>query len=247
MGVDVDKVRDVEPLRVKEVKGIEPIGIKHVQNIAPAAVHIKEVNHIDPLSIDSLHVSEIKNIEPISINKFNITNLPMLNMSLRQLPAVDMNIRKLPPISVGTHQEFHVPSNYTLKARFLGVEFFRINLDGHTMLVPKERFRREQARAQNRSFPETAVAGNPAIPSVHLKKETVSVYPSSCCNPRPSQTHDGVDSCQNYGKTAFKGPVRTEEYSKNSLSFGLPNMRYDMPESKTDMTEGYNSSISSGE
>ena len=145
----------------------------------PLATHIKEVNHIDPLSIESMHVSEVKNIEPLQIAKFNVTNLPMVNISLQKLPAVDFNVKSLPPVSVGTHQNFCAPSDYTLRARVLGVELVRLHLNGKTSIIPKERARREQARSDNRSFPETSVAGNPAIPS-HCESSS-----DGSCNPRP--------------------------------------------------------------
>ena len=145
----------------------------------PLATQIKEVNHIDPLSIESMHVSEVKNIEPLQIAKFNVTNLPMVNVSLQKLPTVDFNVKTLPPISVGTHQNFCVPSDYTLRARVLGVELVRLHLNGKTSIIPKERARREQARSDNRSFPETSVAGNPAIPS-HCESSS-----DGSCNPRP--------------------------------------------------------------
>ena len=161
-------------LNIKEVVGIEPIKInkdenrlriQEVANIAPAAVHIKEVNHIDPLLIESLRVTEVKNLDPIMVEKFNVTSLPTVNVSLRQLPALDMNLRRLPPVSVGLHQDLRLPSSYLLRARLFGLEVLRINLCGETEIMAKPQYRREQARTLDRSYPETAVAGNPAIPS----------------------------------------------------------------------------------
>lgn len=142
-----------------------PFFIQELQNIAPIAAHIKELNHIDPITVEELHLNEIKNIEPIRIEKFNVTNLPQVNMALRQLPPVNLNIRRLPALSVGTHQDFHMPSHYTVRARVLGIEFFRIHLDGSTRISPRERYRREQGRSHSRSFPVPETAGNPAIPS----------------------------------------------------------------------------------
>jgi len=142
-----------------------PFYIRELQNIAPIAAHIKELNHIDPITVDSLHVSEVRNIEPINISRFNVTNLPMVNMSLRRLPPVNLNIRELPAVSLGTHQVFEVPSDYLVRARLLGFEILRLSLRGRTEISPRDRFRREQSRPENRSYPEVATAGNPAIPS----------------------------------------------------------------------------------
>lgn len=147
-----------------------PFYIQELQNIAPIATHIKEVNHIDPISVEALYVSQVRNIEPLVIEKFNVTNLPQVNLSLRQLPQVDLHVRSLPAVSLGTHQCFDLPSNYTLRAQFLGVEVLRLHLAGCTQVVPRERFRREQARTASGSAPAVATAGNPAIPSFRRKK-----------------------------------------------------------------------------
>ena len=162
-----------------EIRGTNkfPLYIDALQNIAPIAAHIKEVNHIDPLSVESLFVSQVRNIEPLSIAKFNVTNLPLVNLALRQIPAVDLNVRRLPAISVGLHQVFDLPSNYTVRARFLGFEVFRLQLSGGTRIEPRERYRREQERADNRSFPTVATAGNPAIPSIRLEKGATYTAP----------------------------------------------------------------------
>ena len=163
-----------------EIRGTSkfPLYIDALQNIAPIAAHIKEVNHIDPISVESLFVSQVRNIEPINIAKFNVTNLPLVNLALRQIPAVDLNVRRLPAISVGLHQVFDLPSNYMVRARFLGFEVFRLQLSGCTRIEPRERYRREQERADNRSFPTVATAGNPAIPSIRVEKD--STYTAPC-------------------------------------------------------------------
>jgi hypothetical protein len=163
-------IRDDSELAIRDDSAITVKGIDRVQNIAPIAAHIKEVNHIDPISVEALFVSQVRNIEPIAIEKLNVTNLPELNMSLRQLPPVELDIRKLPAISVGTHQCFDLPSNYTLRAQFLGIEVLRLELAGNTRVLPRERYRREQARTPNASVATVATAGNPAIPSsCHVK------------------------------------------------------------------------------
>jgi hypothetical protein len=165
-----------------EVKGTKahPFFLQEVQNIAPVAVHVKEVNHIDPINVDSLFVSQVRNIEPLQIEKFNVTNLPLVNMSLRQLPPVEMSIRHLPPVSIGLHQVLEMVSSYVVRAQVAGLELFRINLSGRTCIAPTERSRREQERADNRSFPTVAAAGNPAIPSIH-KVENVTYTATPHC------------------------------------------------------------------
>jgi hypothetical protein len=150
-----------------EVKGTptHPFYIQELQNIGPIAAHIKELNHIDPISVESLFVTQVRNVEPLHIEKFNVTNLPLVNLALRQVPPVELNVRRLPAVSIGTHQIFEMPSQYTVRARFLGFEFLRIQLCGKTRIAAQETFRREQERTGNKSFPSVATAGNPAIPS----------------------------------------------------------------------------------
>ena len=163
-----------------EVQGTpaHPFFLQSVQNIAPVAVHLKELNHIDPISVESLVISQVRNIEPLNIEKLNVTGLPQVNMALRSLPPVELNIRNLPALSIGLHQVFEMPSNYQLRAQVLGFELFRILLSGRTRIAPTERFRQEQERADNRSFPKVATAGNPAIPSIQsVKNVTYSATP----------------------------------------------------------------------
>ena len=168
--VKVKEAVNIEKLRINELSNIDAFRIAEIRNVAPVAVHIKELNQLDPISVESLRIREISNLEPISIEKFNITSLPTVNLSLRQLPAVDMNVRRLPPVSVGFHQNFSIPSNYVLRARVLGFELFRLHLDGQTSLIPREKYRREESRSPEKSYPEVATAGNPAIPSHHIEE-----------------------------------------------------------------------------
>ena len=163
-----------------DIEKVAPLEIAEVQKIAPISAHIKELNNIDPISVEFLRINEIKNLDPIKIEKFNVTSLPTVNVSLRQMPALDMNVRRLPPVSIGFHQNFHIPSNYTLRAKLFGIEFLRLNMKGETTLVPKERFRREQARTRNQSQPTTAVAGNPAIPSKCTEESSSFRFPAQC-------------------------------------------------------------------
>ena len=255
--VDIKHVRDIHPIKIQEVSGIEPINIDRVQNIGPIAAHIKEVNHIDPILVDALHVTEIKNIEPINVQKFNVTNLPMVNVSLHQLPAVNMNVRRLPPVSVGTHQNFHIPSNYTVRARFLGIEFFRVHLNGHTIVVPTERYRREQGRTQNRSFPLTATAGNPAIPFTRHEKSVTVYYPATGCRSRPMHRPRHGHYVKNIAPSQAassrrrrrrRNPISTTLKYPNktsSLYFGLPAVNFHISEPEPSGAYG-GSSVSSG-
>jgi hypothetical protein len=163
----INHVKDVQVEHVKgvEVEHVKDVEIEHVRHISPVAVHLKEINNIDPVSVDAFNVTEVRNIEPLRVQEFNVTNLPRVNVSLRQLPTVELNVRRLPPVSVGLHQNFQIPSNYLLRMQLLGFEFFRVALNGQSQLIPCEKHRREQARTHERSFPEPATAGNPAIPS----------------------------------------------------------------------------------
>lgn len=184
--IKIKEAKNLDKLRISELSNVDPLVISEVRHIAPAAVHIKELNHIDPLTIESLRIDEIRNLDPIRVEQFNVTNLPTVNLSFRQLPAVDMNIRRLPPVSIGLHQDFCLPSSYTLRARLLGIEFLRLNLDGRTMVSPRDKVRREQSRTPSQSFPQVATAGNPAIPSRSIAKGSRVVVTGSPCQPMPS-------------------------------------------------------------
>jgi hypothetical protein len=172
--LDIEHVRDIEVNQVKDVE------IDRIQRIAPLAAHIKEINNIDPLSVDAFNVTEVRNIEPLRIREFNVTNLPNVNISLRQLPPVEVNLRRLPPVSVGLHQDFHIPSDYHVRLQFLGFELLRVALNGQSAVIPREKFRREQSRGHDRSFPLPATAGNPAIPS-HCREVEVTGRPDGGC------------------------------------------------------------------
>ena len=192
------KIVKSSQLGIKGVSGASHVQIdirrlQQVEKIAPIAAHIKEVNNIAPLTIDHLRINEIRNLEPIAISKFNVTHLPTVNLALRQMPTLDMNVRKLPPVSVGFYQDFCVPSDYTVRAQLFGVEFLRVNLNGTTHLKPGQQHRQEQSRNLNRSFPETAAGGNPAIPS-KISEKSVKTYLSANHYrhrplPRPHHTH----------------------------------------------------------
>jgi hypothetical protein len=160
-------------LGIKKVTGIDPIRIEEVQNISPVAHHVKEVNNIDPISVDEFHINEVKNIDPIKVDKFHITNIPPVNVVLRHLPKADMAITEVPPLSVGLHQDFDVPSHYSVSGHLLGFELFRLFLDGHSRIIPKDKYRNEQSLDHNRSFPKPAVKGNQAIPSEFIHEQPI--------------------------------------------------------------------------
>lgn len=171
--VNIDKVANIDPITLEpitinplSITQVKDVEIDRVQKIAPIAAHIKEINNIDPVSIDAFNVTEIRNIDPLRVEELNITKLPNVNISLRQWPPMEMNIRRLPPVSVGLSQDFRIPSNYQVRMHLLGFELMRVALSGQSFLLPQERYRREQERSHDRSFPETAAAGNPAIPTI---------------------------------------------------------------------------------
>jgi hypothetical protein len=199
MDITVTDDSNVQPVRIDPGSSLDVqngpgsplhVQVQELQKIAPMAVHLKEVNHVDPLSVESLFVSQVRNIEPLNIARFNVTNLPLVNLALRQMPAVELNVGRLPAVSIGTHQVFDLPSNYVVRARLLGFEFLRVQLSGRTRITPSERYRREQDRADNRSFPRAATAGNPAIPSV--RRETSAV----CMDGGPHHGGLRVGDCQ---------------------------------------------------
>ncbi|HNP59619.1 MAG TPA: hypothetical protein PKM72_02200 [Nitrospirales bacterium] len=211
--IKIKEAKNLDKLRISELSNVDPLVISEVRNIAPAAVHIKELNHIDPLTIESLRIDEIRNLDPIRVEQFNVTNLPTVNLSLRQLPAVDMNIRRLPPVSIGLHQDFCLPSSYTLRARVLGIELLRLNLDGRTMVSPRDRVRREQSRTPAQSFPQVATAGNPAIPSRSMTKGSRVVATGLPCQPIPP-------SHQPMHGTFTERPIKGKDGLKPGGKFG---------------------------
>lgn len=241
------RLREDSRLTLNEDSALTIKSIDKVKSIEPVAVHLKELNHIDPLSIDALHVSEVKNIEPLQIARFNVTNLPMVNLSVQKLPDVGLHLKTLPPVSIGLHQDFRMPSSYTLHARLLGIEVLRLQLHGETVLQPRERARREQARGDHRSYPTPSTAGNPAIPS-HCSES--SVHP--CCPPaaaaghaRPSPQHAASPAASVASVPAgvtgapAAGPAA-------SLSFGMPPAAFRMPDRRA-VEEYADSRVMSGE
>ncbi len=223
--------RNVERLRVSEFTGVEPL---RIGQIAPAAVHIKELNHIDPISVESLRIDEVRNVEPLRVEQLDVTRLPPVNLSVRQIPAVDLNVKRVPPVSLGLHQEFCLPSSYTVHARLLGVEFLRLQIHGRTMLSPQDRTRREQARTHERSFPEVAAVGNPAIPVERLEESAEVVSVGHCAHSHRVPRRQGQTRV-----------ARRAAPSRNlELRAGSPQHHFSMPASASD---SYAGGVSSGD
>jgi hypothetical protein len=220
---------------IKDGSKLQITSIDKVAHVAPVAVHLKEVNHIDPLTIDALHISEVKNIDPLEITRFNVTSLPMVNVSLQPVPPVDINIKSLPAISIGVHQNFCIPSEYTLRARVLGIELMRLHLSGQSTVIPQDRARREQMRSDNKSFPVVSAVGNPAIPS---KCEQRS---STVCTPRPA--HPAYHAPAYHAAPAYAAqPVAAAPPTyaasgfyapRSDLSFGAPRTAFQIPAATT--------------
>jgi hypothetical protein len=144
---------------------VNPLTIASVQKIAPIGVHIKELNQVAPLLVESLRVDHVRNIDPLRIERLNITQLPSVNLSLSRLPQLDLNVRHVPPVAIALQQQLELMSGYTMRARLLGLDVMRMEIQGKTRIVPRDCARREQSRSHERSFPDVAAAGNPAIPS----------------------------------------------------------------------------------
>jgi hypothetical protein len=184
--VTIKEIEKIAPVTIKEIEKIAPVTIEKIEKIAPTAVHIKELNHIDPLSVESLRIDEIRNLDPVSIERFNVTHLPTVNLSLSRLPALDLNIRRVPPVAIAVQQDFYLPSQYTVHAKLLGVEFLRLDIHGRTMVTPRDRFRREQSRTHERSFPDVAAIGNPAIPTKRIETCVEAVTRAAPCGHGPA-------------------------------------------------------------
>jgi hypothetical protein len=176
----------IDPVNITGVHNIDPLTIEtihRVEQVAPIAVHLKELNQIDPFTIESLRVDYVGQIDPLRVDRLNVTQLPMVNLSVSQVPEVAIGVSRMPPIAVSLQQSFEMPSDYTARAQILGFEFLRIKLTGTTRIVPRDCARREQAHTQDRSFPEVAAAGNPAIPSRLEERGAVARAALNCGHP----------------------------------------------------------------
>jgi hypothetical protein len=168
----------LNPLTVNPLT-VNPLTIADVQKVAPIGVHIKELNQIAPLLVESLRVDHVRHIDPLRIERLNITQLPSVNLSLSQLPPLDLNVRHVPPVAIALQQQLELMSSYTMRARLLGLDLMRMEIQGKTKVVPHDCARREQSRSHERSFPDVAAAGNPAIPSRAIETCTQAVTRSA--------------------------------------------------------------------
>ena len=180
MDIDVKSFQDDLGLKTLTINPltINPLTIADVRKIAPVGVHVKELNHIAPLFVD-----HVRHIDPLRIDHLNITQLPSVNLTLSQLPQLHINVGRVPPIGIALQQQLEMNSCYTIRARVLGLDIMRMELQGKTKIVPHDCARREQSRSHERSFPNVAAAGNPAIPSRAVKCSTQSVTRCAPANP----------------------------------------------------------------
>jgi hypothetical protein len=192
MDIDIEKVRNVETLRVAPLT-LTPVTLTPVTltpvTVTPIAVHLKELNQIAPLSVESLRVDHVRHIDPLRIEQLNISSLPTVNLAMSQMPAMDINLRRMPPVAVAIQQQFEMCSDYAVVARVLGMPLMRLSLRGKTTITPKDCVRREQSKSHERSFPDVAALGNPGIPSRAVE---TCVHTVGC--PAPSKRRHGVSS-----------------------------------------------------
>ena len=182
---------DLKSTHYTESLPVAPVTIADVQKIAPAAVHVKEVNQVAPLLVESLRVDHVRHVEPLRIDRLNVTHLPSVNMTVSRLPAVDLSVQRMPPVAVALQQRLDMTSHYMMRARILGITVMRMELQGRTRLVPVDCARREQARVHERSFPDVAAAGNPAIPS-RAVETCAQVVTRAMPPPRPAPRREGL-------------------------------------------------------
>ena len=183
--VSVKEVDNISPVTIASIDKLAPLEISSIDKLAPVAVHIKELNQVDPLLIESLRVDRVQHVDPLAVDRLNITRLPVVNLSVNEVPEISLGVSRIPPVALAVQQCFNLPSDYTARARFLGFEVLRIHIQGCTRLVPQDQTRREQAHTHERSFPEVAPAGNPAIPS-RLEERCAEAVPIRAPRPPPA-------------------------------------------------------------
>ncbi len=166
---------DVKSTHYTEAFPIAPLTVNPL-TVTPISVHLKELNQVAPLLVESLRVDHVRHVDPLRIEQLDITALPTVNLTMSQLPALDINVRRVPPVAIAIQQRFEMCSDYDMTVRLLGLPLARIALSGRTTITPKDCARREQWSSHERSFPDVAAAGNPAIPSraVETSVQTVS-------------------------------------------------------------------------
>ena len=223
MDIDVKSFQDDLGLKTLTINPltINPLTIADVRKIAPVGVHVKELNHIAPLFVD-----HVRHIDPLRIDHLNITQLPSVNLTLSQLPQLHINVGRVPPVGIALQQQLDMNSCYTIRARVLGLDIMRMELQGKTTIVPRDCARREQSRSHERSFPDVAAAGNPAIPSRAVKRSTKSVTRCAPANPhsmRHAPVHAGAPRFQ-YSLSQNRpasAPVPQTPSAGSTVSFGV--------------------------
>ena len=214
--VDVKQVKNIDPVTIKEIDKVANIEPLRIAKIAPAAVHVKELNNIDPITIESLRVDEVRNLDPVRIDRFDVTHLPTVNLSLGEVPALDLNLRRIPPLAVGLHQELLLPSEYLIRARFLGLELLRLHVSGQTRLHPRDQVCREVSASHERSYREVAAVGNPAIPVTCTETSAETVVHARVRKHAPPHRHkrqaepSAARSGLRAGPAGFAPRVRTQ-------------------------------------
>lgn len=210
VGVDVtfDNSLSINPVT------LEPVTIAAVQKVAPVGVHIKEVNQIAPLAVETLRVDHVRHVDPLRIERLDITRLPSVNITLSQLPGMDLNVRRVPPVTIALHQTFDMNSNYNIVARVLGLPLLRMSLQGQTAITPRDCARREVSRSHERSFPDVAAAGNPAIPS-----RAIATCVETHCH-RPAYQHHRPGASIHAGVPRFNYSLRQADTTPSSVNGG---------------------------
>jgi hypothetical protein len=92
-------------------------------------------------------------------------------------------------VAIALQQQLELTSSYTMRARLLGLDVMRMEIQGKTKVVPRDCARREQSRSHERSFPDVAAAGNPAIPTRAIETGTQVVTRSAPQPPRKVKRH----------------------------------------------------------
>lgn len=210
VGVDVtfDNNLSINPVT------LEPVTIAAVRKVAPVGVHIKEVNQIAPLAVELLRIDHVRHVDPLRIERLDITRLPSVNITLSQLPGMNLNVRRVPPVTIALRQKFDMNSNYDIVARVLGLPLLRMSLQGQTVITPRDCARRELSRSHERSFPDVAAAGNPAIPSRAIETcvETVSH--------RPAHRHHRPRASIHAGAPRFDYSLRQADPTQSTVNGG---------------------------
>lgn len=244
--VKIKQAKNIETIDVDigEVKNIDPVtiaSIEQIEKIAPAAVHIKELNHVDPLSIESLRIDQLRNLDPLEVARFDVTHLPTVNVTLGRMPGLDLNVRRVPPVAIAVQQEFCLPSRYTIFTKFLGMQVLRFEIAGQTMVRPKDKARREQSHNHERTYPDVAPVGNPAIPvtATETSAETVT-------RPVPARPPGLLDRLKSAAlRVSAPGPLHrapasapppprpqgpaAHGHAPQGLSVGGPRFQYSLP------------------